>query len=227
MTEAVAVKKRDKVVSIEEAVAKIENGMSIMVGGFLGNGSAAGMLDALADKGLKGLTLICNDSGFAGKGIARLIEGGCCKKLIASYIGACPKSGRRMQAGELEVELVPQGTLAERIRAHGSGLGGVLTPAGVGTVVEEGKQKLNVDGRDYLLEKPLGADVALLGGSLVDRAGNIFYRRSTRNFNPLMALAAATVIVEAKKIVEVGEIDPDSVMTPGVLVDWIVPGRCA
>ena len=226
MTKTISVKKRNKVVSIEEAARKIEDGMRIMVGGFLGNGSAAGMLDALADKGLKGLTLICNDSGFAGKGIARLIEGGCCRKLIASYIGACPESGRRMQTGELEVELVPQGTLAERIRAHGSGLGGVLTQAGVGTIVEEGKQKLNVDGRDYLLEKPLGADVALLGGSVVDRAGNVFYRRSTRNFNPSMALAADMVIVEAREIVEVGEIDPDTVMTPGVLVDWIVQGRC-
>ena len=227
MTETMSVKKRNKVVTTSEAVDKIEDGMCIMVGGFLGNGSAVEMLDALADKGLKGLTLICNDSGFAGKGIARLIEGGCCRKLVASYIGACPESGRKMQAGELEVELVPQGTLAERIRAHGSGLGGVLTPAGVGTVVEEGKRKLNVDGRDYLLEKPLGADVALLGGSIVDRSGNIVYRKSTRNFNPLMALAAATVIVEAKEIVEVGEIDPDTVMTPGVLVDWIVQGGSA
>jgi acetate CoA/acetoacetate CoA-transferase alpha subunit len=218
------IKKREKVVSIKEAVAKIEDSMRVMVGGFLGNGSAENMIGALVEKGVRGLTLICNDSGIAGKGIARLIESGCCAKLIASYIGACPESGRRMQTGEMDVELVPQGTLAERIRAHGSGLGGVLTPTGVGTVVEEGKERLRVGGRDYLLERPLGADVALLGGSIVDRAGNVLYRRSTRNFNPLMALAADVVIVEAKQIVEVGEIDPDTVMTPGLLVDWIVRG---
>ena len=227
MIEAVLTKKKGKVVSVEEAVAKIEDGMRVMVGGFLGNGSAAGLLDALAERGVRELTLICNDSGLAGRGIARLIEAGCCRKLIASYIGACPESGRRMQAGEMEVELVPQGTLAERIRAHGSGLGGVLTPTGVGTVVEEGKERVRVDGRDYLLEKPLGADVALIGGSVADRAGNVHYRRSTRNFNPLMALAADVVVVEAREIVETGGIDPDAVVTPGVLVDWIVQGRCA
>ncbi len=227
MVETERLKKPEKVVSIDEALDRIKDGMSVMVGGFLGNGSAGAMLEALASRGVRELTLICNDSGLAGKGIARLIEKGCCRKLIASYIGACPESVHKMGTGEIQVELVPQGTLAERIRAHGSGLGGVLTPTGVGTIVEEGKRKLTLNGCDYLLEEALGADVALIGGSLVDRAGNIVYRRSTRNFNPLMALAADSVIVEAGKIVDVGEIDPDHVVTPGILVDWIVQGGCA
>lgn len=195
-----------------------------MVGGFLGNGMPGRIIDALVESGVRDLTLIGNDSGFAGKGVARLIEEKRCKKLIASYIGGCPETGRLMHLGEMEVELVPQGTLAERIRAHGSGLGGVLTPSGVGTVVEEGKEKITVKGREYLLESPLGANVAILSGSVVDKAGNVFYRKSTRNFNPLMALAAELVIVEAKEIVETGAIEPDVVVTPGVLVDFIVQG---
>ena len=141
------------------------------------------------------------------------------KKVIASHIGTNPETGRQMIAGEMEVELVPQGTLAERVRAGGSGLGGILTPTGVGTVVEEGKEKITVDGREYLLEKPLRAEVALLKAYKADKAGNLVYHRSARNFNPFMALAADLVIVQVEKLVEVGEIDPDDVMTPESL--WI------
>lgn len=150
---------------------------------------------------------------------------GLVKKVITSHIGTNPVTGKLMNEGKIEVELVPQGTLAERIRAYGAGLGGILTPTGVGTMVEEGKQKITVNGKEYLLELPLGADIALIRGSIVDEFGNIYYKGTTRNFNPIMALAAKTVIVEAEKIVKVGEIKPEDVMTPGVLVDYIVKRR--
>ena len=148
-----------------------------------------------------------------------------CKRVITSHIGTNPETGRQMISGELDVELVPQGTLAERVRAGGSGLGGILTPTGVGTVVEEGKEKITVDGREFLLEKPLRADIALLKAYKADKAGNLVYHRSARNFNPIMAMAADTVIVEVEHIVEVGEIDPDEVMTPGILIDRIIVQR--
>jgi acetate CoA/acetoacetate CoA-transferase alpha subunit len=144
------------------------------------------------------------------------------KKIIASHIGTNPETGRQMIAGETVVELVPQGTLAERIRAGGAGLGGILTPTGLGTVVEEGKEKLLVNGKEYLLELPLRADIALLKAYKADKAGNLIYRQSARNFNPIMALAADLVIVEVEEVVEVGEIKPDEVMTPGILVDKVV-----
>ena len=145
-----------------------------------------------------------------------------CKKVIASHIGTNPETGRQMIAGELEVELVPQGTLAERVRAGGAGLGGILLQLVSVQLLKKGKEKLTVDGREYLLEKPLRADVALLKAYKADKAGNLVYHRSARNFNPFMAMAADTVIVEVEHIVEVGEIDPDDVMTPGILVDRII-----
>ena len=171
---------------------------------------------------VKDITLIANDTAFVGSGVGPLVVNKKCKKVITSHIGTNPETGRQMIAGELDVELVPQGTLAERVRAGGSGLGGILTPTGVGTVVEEGKEKITVDGREYLLEKPLRADVALLKAYKADKAGNLVYHRSARNFNPIMAMAADTVIVEVEHIVEVGEIDPDEVMTPGILIDKII-----
>ncbi|NLJ57808.1 MAG: acetate CoA-transferase subunit alpha [Tissierellia bacterium] len=213
-----------KVVSIKEAVDMIEDGMSIMIGGFLGCKNPFKLVDALVEKGVKDITLIANDSSFPDVGIGKLIVNKQVKKLIASHVGTNKETGRQMNSGEMEVELVPQGTLAERIRAAGAGLGGVLTPTGLGTIVAEGKDIIEVDGKEYLLEKPLKADVALIVGARVDKKGNVRYTKATRNFNPLMATAADLVIVEADEIVEVGDLDPDDVMTPGIFVDYIVGG---
>lgn len=214
----------NKLISIEEAASMIKDGMTIMVGGFLGCKNPFRLVDAIIEKGVKNITLIANDTAFPEVGIGKLIVNKQVKKLIASHIGTNKETGNQMNSGELEVELVPQGTLAERIRAAGAGLGGILTPTGIGTVVAEGKQVVEVDGREYLLEKPLKADVALIVGAKVDKKGNIKYAKATRNFNPLMATAADLVIVEADEIVEVGEIDPDDVMTPGIFIDYIVGG---
>lgn len=214
----------NKVVTIDEAIGHIKDGMTIMIGGFLSCGTPHKLVDALVEKGVKDLTLICNDSGFPDSGAGKLVVNKQIKKLIASHVGTNPETGRQMNTGEMEVDLVPQGTLAERVRAAGAGLGGVLTPIGVGTVVEEGKQKIEVDGKTYLLELPLRADVALILGHTVDKGGNIVYKGATRNFNTLMATAANLVIVEAENLVEVGEIDPNHVVTPGLFVDHIVVG---
>lgn len=193
----------------------------------MGVGTPQELVSTMLESDVSDITLIVNDTAFMESGVGPLIVNRRVKKVIASHIGTNPETGKQMIAGELEVELVPQGTLAERVRAGGSGLGGVLTPTGVGTVVEEGKEKIIVDGREYLLEKPLRAEVALLKASKADKAGNLIYNRSARNFNPLMALAADTVIVQVEKIVEVGEIDPNEVITPGILVDKIfVHGGC-
>jgi len=212
----------NKLITLEEAVSKIEEGMTIMIGGFLGTGSPCQIIDALVEKGVKDLTIICNDTAFVDRGVGKLIVNKQAKKVIASHIGTNPETGRQMNAGEMEVELVPQGTLAERIRSGGAGLGGILTPTGIGTIVEEGKEKIKVDDKEYIVEKPLKADIAIIFGTKVDKKGNIYYNYSTRNFNPLMATAADTVIVEAEDLVEIGEIDPNDVMTPGIFVDYIV-----
>lgn len=208
----------------EQALARIQEGMSLMIGGFLATGTPECLVDGIVTSGIKNLTVIGNDTGFPDRGIGKLVVSRQTKKVIVSHIGTNPETGRQMNAGELEVELVPQGTLAERIRAGGSGLGGILTPTGIGTIVEEGKQKVVVDGREFLLEKPLKADIALIKAEVADKAGNLVYRRSSRNFNPIMAMAADCVIVLANNIVEIGEIDPDQVMTPGIFVDMIVQG---
>lgn len=209
-------------VSLEEAVSNVKDGMTIMVGGFLANGTPEKLIDALVESGVKDLTLICNDTAYPDKGVGKLLVNGRLKKLIVSYIGATPQASEMMNSGDIEIEFVPQGTLAERVRAGGFGLGGFLTPTGLGTVVAEGKQVINVDGKDYLLELPLHADVALIGASVADRKGNLRYNGTSRNFNPLMAAAADVVIVEPKKVVEVGDIQPEDVHTPGILVDYIV-----
>jgi acetate CoA/acetoacetate CoA-transferase alpha subunit len=215
----------NKLISIDEAVSMIKDGMTIMVGGFLGVKNPFRIVDAIIEKGVKDITLIANDTSFPEVGIGKLIVNNQVKKVIASHIGTNKETGNQMNSGELEVELVPQGTLAERIRAAGAGLGGVLTPTGLGTIVAEGKQIVEVDGKQYLLEKPLKADVALIVGAKVDKKGNIRYEKATRNFNPIMATAADLVIVEADEIVEVGDIDPDDVMTPGIFVNYVVEGR--
>ena len=213
-----------KRVSIEEAIEKIEDGMTIMVGGFLGCGNPHRLIEALAAKRTKDLTLICNDTSFPEYGVGKLVVNKQFKKIIASHVGTNPETGRQMNEKETEVVLVPQGTLAEQVRAGGAGLGGILTPTGVGTVVEEGKEKLTVDGVEYLLEKPLRADVALIAAQKADEYGNLVYFGATRNFNNLMATAAETVIVEVEEVVKVGELDPNEVVTPGIFVSHIVNG---
>jgi acetate CoA/acetoacetate CoA-transferase alpha subunit len=213
-----------KVMTIQEAASHIKDGMTVMIGGFLAVGTPETMIDEIIKNGVKNLTVIGNDSGFPDRGIGKLVVNKNVKKVIASHIGTNPETGKQMNAGELEVQLVPQGTLAEQVRSAGAGLGGFLTPTGIGTVVEEGKQKITIGGKEYLLELPIKADVALIRGTKVDTKGNIYYNKSTRNFNPLMATAADLVIVEAEEIVEPGQIEPNDVMTPGLFVDIIVKG---
>jgi acetate CoA/acetoacetate CoA-transferase alpha subunit len=212
----------NKLISMEEVPSIFNDNMTIMAGGFMGVGTPQGLVSAIMESNAKDITLIANDTAFVETGVGPLIANKRVKKVIASHIGTNPETGRQMIAEEMEVELVPQGTLAERVRAGGSGLGGVLTPTGVGTVVEEGKDKVTVDGREYLIEKPLRAQVAILKAFKADKAGNLVYHASARNFNPIMALAADLVIAEVEHIVEVGEINPDEVMTPGILVDKIL-----
>ena len=214
----------NKLISIDEAVAKIQDGMTVMIGGFLAVGTPEAIIDALVKKGVKDLTIIANDTGFPDRGIGKLIVNKQVKKTIASHIGTNKETGNQMNSGEMEVELSPQGTLAERIRCGGAGLGGFLTPTGLGTIVQDGKDVITVDGQEYILEKPLKADVALLFGSKVDKKGNVYYNQATRNFNPLIATAADTVIVQAEELVETGDIDPNVVMTPYIFVDYIVKG---
>ena len=211
-----------KFISIEEAVSKVKDGMTIMVGGFLANGTPNKIVDALAKSGVKNLTLICNDTAYPDKGVGQLIANKQVKKLFVSHIGTNPHTSEQMNSGELEIEFCPHGSLAERVRAGGCGLGGILTQTGMGTIVAEGKQIVNVDGKDYLLEKPLKADIALVGASLGDKAGNLVYRGTSQNFNPLMASAADLVIAEINELVEVGEIAAENVKTPSIMVDFIV-----
>lgn len=214
-----------KLISIEDAVAKVRDGMTVMIGGFLANGTPNAIVDALAESGVKNLTLIVNDTAYPDKGCGRLIANKQVKKVIVSHIGTNPCTSEQMNSGELEIEFCPQGTLAERIRSGGAGLGGVLTPTGIGTLVAEGKPVLEIDGKKYLLEKPLRADIALIGGSVGDASGNLVYKGTTQNFNPLMATAADLVIAEVQELVETGELSPESVHTPGIFVDYICKAR--
>ncbi|MBR0576596.1 CoA transferase subunit A [Proteiniclasticum sp. BAD-10] len=214
----------NKIISLQEAVNLVKDGDVLMVGGFLAVGSPNRLIDALVEKGVKDLTLICNDSGFVDKGVGKMVVNKQFKKIIASHVGTNKETGRQMLEGETEVVLVPQGTLIEQVRAGGHGLGGVLTATGLGTEVEKGKDKVVVDGKEYLLEKPLRANVAIIFGNMVDKYGNIHYLGSTRNFNNMMAAAADVTIVEANQVVEIGELDPNSVHTPGVFVNYIVDG---
>ncbi len=213
-----------KITTMREAAAMITDGMTVMAGGFMGCGNAHHLVQAIIEAGARHLTLISNDASVPGYGIAKLVEQKRLRKLITSHVGLNPAVGVHMNSGELEVELVPQGTLVERIRAGGAGLGGILTPTGLGTPVAKDKQLITVDGRTYLLELPLRADIALINGYRVDPFGNIWYRGDARNFNPVMATAADFVIVEADHLVALGDIPPEDVVTPGVLVDVIVEG---
>ncbi len=223
-----------KFVSLEEAIAQIPDGASIMFGGFMGCGSAHKVIDALSKSGKGNFTAICNDGSMAGGplgedyyAIAKLIHNGQIKHLIASHVGLNPEVAARMNDGSMKVDLIPQGSLAEMIRAGGAGLGGVLTPTGVATLVEEsdfchGKQE--VDGKEYLLMRPLHADVSIICGRKIDKAGNVWYRGTTANFNLPMATAADLVIAEADEVVEVGTFEPENVHTYGVFVDYVVDG---
>ena len=208
--------------TLENAVAPIPDGASLMVGGFMGVGTPERIVDELVRQRKRDLTVIANDTALPGVGIGKLVTANLVRKVIASHIGLNPETQRKMLAGEMEVELVPQGTLIERIRAAGHGLGGVLTPTGVGTIVEEGKHKLEVSGREYLLETALSADFALVQAFLADYIGNLTYVLTARNFNPVIAMAARTVIVDAEHVVPVGMISPDHVQTPAPLVDYLI-----
>ena len=214
----------NKQITLHEAMSHVKDGDTIMIGGFLNCGAPDDLIEGALVYGKKNLVLIANDTAFPDAGVGKLVVSRQFKKVIVSHIGTNPETGRQMNAGELDVDLVPQGTLAERIRSAGFGLGGILTPTGVGTPVEAGKQKLTIDGKDYLLELPIKADVALVKAYKADKAGNLVFRKAARNFNPLMATAAKVVIVEAQNIVEIGEIDPDEVMTPGIFVNYLVQG---
>jgi acetate CoA/acetoacetate CoA-transferase alpha subunit len=218
---------KDKIITLEALRSRFTDGMTVMVGGFMGVGAPPSLIATLIGSGARNLTLISSDTARVDSGVGPLIASGQVAKLYASHIGTNPETGRRMLSGELQVELVPQGTFAERIRCGGGGLGGVLTPTGIGTLVEEGKQKLAVNGREYLLETPLRADVALLKARRADRAGNLVYELSARNFNPLMALAADLVVAECDELVETGAIDPEHVVTPAATVDLIYCGAPA
>ena len=212
----------DKRINLKEAASLVKEGMIIMVGGFLTNGGPNTIMDALAESGVKNLTLVANDAAFADKGLGKLISNGQVKKLITSYIGSNSSAVDMMNNSVLEVEFSPQGTLAERVRAAGAGLGGVLTPTGLGTSVQDGKRVINVDGRDYILEKPIKANIAFIGASIADESGNLYYKGTNRNFNPLMAMAADIVVAEAEEIVDTGSIKPENVHTPAILIDYII-----
>lgn len=214
----------NKIIDVKEAIEHIKDGDVIMVGGFLANGTPELLIDALVESGKKDLTLICNDTSFVDRGVGKLVVTKQFKKIIASHVGTNRETGNQMNSGETEVILTPQGTLAEQVRAGGYGLGGVLTPTGVGTDVEKGKEKITIDGKEYLLEKPLRANVALLYAHKVDTFGNMYFHGSGVNFNPLMATASDVVIVQSPTIVEKGEIHQDDVKVSGIFVDYIVEG---
>jgi acetate CoA/acetoacetate CoA-transferase alpha subunit len=209
-------------ITAEKAAALIPDGASLLIGGFMGVGSPHRLIDALVKRGARNLTVIANDTAMPGKGIGKLITAGAVVKLIVSHIGLNPETQAKMMAGEIEVELAPQGTLIERIRAGGVGLGGVLTATGLGTLVEKGKPIVEVDGKRYLLEKPIRADFALIGAKQADYYGNLEYSLTAHNFNPIIALAGDVVIAEPQTIVPVGVISPDNVKTPGVLVTHLL-----
>jgi acetate CoA/acetoacetate CoA-transferase alpha subunit len=221
-----------KIITAREAAELIPSGSTVMFGGFIGCGAAHSVIRAIDESETENLTGILDDGALVGGpdgseyyGWARLIHSGKIKKYIGSHVGSNPDASARWASGELELELIPQGSFAEMIRAGGMGIPGILTPTGVGTMVEESPwvdRKMEIGGKDYLLMKPLRADFALISGYLVDKKGNIWYKGTTRNFSPLMAMAADTVIVEAEHLVEPGEIAPENVVTPGILVDYIV-----
>jgi acetate CoA/acetoacetate CoA-transferase alpha subunit len=211
-----------KTVSAEEAIAMIPNGASVMVGGFMGVGTPERLLDELVRQQKSGLSIICNDAAVPGKGVGKLFDAALVSSLIGSHIGLNPKVQQQMMANKVAVDLIPQGTFVERIRAGGYGLGGVLTPTGAGTIVAEGKRRIEIEGKEFLVETALRARYALVHAFLADYLGNLTYALTARNFNPIMAMAADTVIVTAEHIVPVGVIAPDHVVTPAPLVDLLI-----
>jgi len=214
-----------KIGSLEEALSHIEDGCTLMYGGFGGIGTPPSIVEGILHKGVKDLILIGNDTGFPKIGIGPLVTAGRVKKIITSHIGSNPFAGRRMTEGSMEVVFCPQGTFAERIRAGGVGLGGVLVDVGIGTVMEEGKEMVVVDGRKYLVEPALTADVAIVHAKKADAYGNLIYDKTGRNMNPLVAMAGKFTIAEADEIVSVGELDPEHIITPGIFVDMVIPSK--
>jgi acetate CoA/acetoacetate CoA-transferase alpha subunit len=211
-----------KTISVSDATALIPDGASLMIGGFMGVGTPERVIDDLVRQGKRNLVVIANDTAIPERGIGKLISAGLVRRTVASHIGLNPDTQQQMIAGKMTVDLVPQGTLIERIRAGGFGLGGVLTPTGIGTTVEEDKRQIEIDGKDYLVETALRADFALVHAFLADYLGNLSYALTARNFNPVIAMAADTVIVTADHFVPVGVISPDHVVTPATLVDYLV-----
>jgi acetate CoA/acetoacetate CoA-transferase alpha subunit len=211
-----------KAIRADEAAEIIPDGAVLLIGGFMGVGTPERMIDALVARGAKNLTVVANDAAMPGRGIGKLVSAGAVSRAIMSHIGLNPEIQKKMIAGEVEVELVPQGTLVERIRAAGVGRGAVITATGIGTPVEDGKQILEIGGKRYLVELPIQGDFALIAAQQADYAGNLMYSLTAHNFNPIMALAGRTVIVEPEMIVPVGVISPDAVKTPGVLVDHML-----
>ncbi len=211
-----------RAVKPEEAAEMIPDGAVLLIGGFMAVGSPLRLIDAIVARGTKDLTVVANDTAMPGRGVGRLIGAGAVSRVIASHIGLNPETQQKMISGEIEVELVPQGTLVERIRAAGVGLGGVLTATGIGTPVEEGKQIVETGGKRYLLETPIRGDYALIAAQQADYVGNLEYSLTAHNFNPIMALAADCVIAEPQNIVPIGVISPDAVKTPGILVDHLL-----
>lgn len=212
-----------KIITPKEAISMIKDGSSIMVGGFISCGAPDILVDELVNQNVKELTLICNDTSVPGKDKGKLIENKQVKKLIASHIGLNPESGKQMQSGEMDVELIPMGSLIERIRAKGAGLGGILTPTGVGTIVEDSNETMIIKGKKFIFEEPIDADFALIYGTKVDRFGNVAFEGTTRNLNTIMATAADTVIVQAEELVDC--LDPNEVIIPGLFIDYIVEGN--
>lgn len=211
-----------KTIPITDAVALIPDGATLMIGGFMGVGTPERIVDELVRQGKQNLTVIANDTAVPGRGIGKLVDAGLIARTVASHIGLNPETQKQMIAGKMAVDLIPQGTLIERIRSGCCGLGGVLTPTGIGTIVEEGKQKVEVNGLQYLVETALRADFALINAFLADYLGNLSYALTGRNFNPIIAMAADTTIVCADHIVPVGLIAPDHVVTPAPLVDYLI-----
>lgn len=219
------VKKRSKVAGLEDALQHIRDGMTLMYGGFGGVGNPPSLCQGILDKGVRDLVLIGNDCAFPNIGIGRLITAGRARKVIVSHIGSNPNAGRFMNEGVLEVEFSPQGTLAERIRAGGVGLGGIFVDVGIGTIAEEGKQQIVLDGKPYLIEPALTAEVSIVHAQKADPYGNLIYDKSARNFNPLVAMAGDYTIAEVDEIVPLGELDPECIVTPGIYVDMVIPSQ--
>lgn len=216
--------KNKPLITALEAAKQVKTGDVVLVGGFLDTGAPNNVLDALVELGTSDLTLVNNDTAFPDRGVGKMVVNKQFSKIITSHIGTNKETGRQMIAGETELVLTPQGTLAEQVRAGGHGLGGVLTKTGLGTEVENGKQKIEVNGEEYLVEAPIRGNVALIYANKADKFGNMQFHGSTRNFNTLMAMAADLVILEVDELVEIGEIDQDSVHLPGIFVDYIVDG---